>query len=65
MSKFMDLANLLGKEDGPLGANGPDIMKGAFKPTDRPLHQWFEAVHDAEYYRAFLAGTLDGKAMRR
>lgn len=65
MSKFTDLADLLGDEEGPLGAPGPVAMKGAFRPMDRPPHEWFEAVHDPEYYRGFLAGTLDDKAMRR
>lgn len=65
MSKFTDLAQLLGEEDGPLGAAGPVVMDGAFRPMDRPPHDWFEAVHDAEYYHAFLAGSLDEKAMRR
>lgn len=65
MSKFTDLAELLGDQDGPLGAHGPVAMKRAFRPMDQPPHEWFEAVHDAEYYRAFLAGTLDEKAMRR
>ena len=65
MSKFSDLAALLAKVDGPLGAAGPIALNGAFRPMDRPPHAWFEAVHDPEYYRAFLAGTLDEKATRR
>lgn len=65
MSKFSDLAKLLGKEDGPLGINGSVAMMGAFRPTDQPPHEWFEAVHEPDYYRAFLVGTLDEKAMRR
>ena len=65
MSKFADLAELLASEQGPLGASGPIAMDGAFRPVDRPPHEWFEAVHDPEYYRAFLAGTLNEKAMRR
>lgn len=65
MSKFADLAQLLGEEDGPLGPLGPIAMNGAFRPMDCPPHEWFEAVHDTEYYRAFLAGSLDEKAMRR
>lgn len=65
MSKFNDLAELLAKADGPLGADGPVAMQGAFRPMDRPPHEWFEAVHDPKYYRAFLGGTLDEKATRR
>lgn len=65
MSKFMDLAQLLGEEDGPLGKSGPLAINGAFRPMERPPDEWFEAVHDAEYYRSFLEGGLDEKAMRR
>lgn len=65
MSKFRDLAKLLGDANGPLGEIGPVAMKGAFRPMDCPPHEWFEAVHDSEYYRAFLAGTLTDKAMRK
>lgn len=65
MSKFSDLAELLAKANGPLGADGPVAMKEAFRPMDGPPHEWFEAVHDPEYYRAFLEGTLDEKATRR
>lgn len=65
MSKFADLAKLLGRDDGPLGAHGPVAMNAAFRPMDRPPHEWFEAVHNAEYYRGFLEGTLDKNAMRR
>lgn len=65
MSKFRDLAELLAKPDGPLGPVGPVAMASAFRPMDRPPHEWFEAVHDAEYYRGFLEGTLDEKAIRR
>ena len=65
MSKFADLADLLGDKEGPLGAQGAVAMKGAFRPMDRPPHEWFETVHDPDYYRGFLAGTLDEKAMRR
>ena len=65
MSKFSDLAELLAKPDGPLGAAGPVAMGSAFRPMDRPPHEWFEAVHDPGYYHGFLEGTLDEKAMRR
>lgn len=65
MSKFSDLAELLATANGPLGADGPVAMKGAFRPMERPPHEWFEAVHDPEYYRAFLGGALDERAMRR
>ncbi|CAN0033407.1 unnamed protein product [Laminaria digitata] len=65
MSKFTDLAELLSGLEGPLGAQGPVAIKGAFRPLDRPPHEWFEAVHDPQYYRGFLAGTLEEKAMRR
>eukprot|EP00752_Nemacystus_decipiens_P015135 g13483.t2 len=65
MSKFSDLAELLAKPSGPLGAVGPVAMDSAFRPMDRPPHEWFEAVHDPDYYRGFLEGTLDDKAMRR
>ncbi|CAM9494848.1 unnamed protein product [Ectocarpus fasciculatus] len=65
MSKFSDLAELLADTNGPLGADGPVGMKGAFRPMDRPPHEWFEAVHDPPYYRAFVGGTLDEKAIRR
>lgn len=65
MSKFSDLAELLAKPNGPLGAAGAVAMSSAFRPMDRPPHEWFEAVHDPEYYRAFLEGTLDEKALRR
>ncbi|CAN0080984.1 unnamed protein product, partial [Hapterophycus canaliculatus] len=65
MSKFSDLAELLADSDGPLGAEGPLAMKAAFRPMERPPHEWFEAVHDPEYYRGFLEGTLDERAKRR
>eukprot|EP00903_Cladosiphon_okamuranus_P017755 g16343.t2 len=65
MSKFRDLAELLAQPSGPLGAVGPVAMGSVFRPMDRPPHEWFEAVHDLEYYRGFLEGTLDDKAMRR
>lgn len=65
MWKFSELARLLSKHDGPLGENGPAAMRAAFRPTDEPPHEWFEAVHDPEYYHAFLGGRLDEKAIRR
>lgn len=34
-------------------------------PREDPPHEWFEAVHDSEYYRAFLNGALDPAAARR
>lgn len=65
MSKFSDIADLLADSAGPLGADGPVAMEAAFRPMERPPHEWFEAVHDPEYYRGFLEGTLDEKAKRR
>ena len=34
-------------------------------PLDNPPHEWFEAVHDAAYYRAFVDGQLDASMERR
>lgn len=65
MSKFADLAKLLSRRDGPLGAQGPAAMEAVFRPTSQPPEEWFVAVHDPEYYRAFIDGTLDEKAVRR
>ena len=35
------------------------------QPLDDPPHQWFEAVHDPSYYRAFLNGQLGEVQERR
>ena len=34
-------------------------------PIEDPPHEWFEAVHERSYYRAFLSGELGEQAERR
>ena len=58
MWKFADLHAHLTR----LGIATP---RSIHRPRDDPPHEWFEDVHDAPYYRAFLAGALGEKAERR
>ena len=58
MWKFSDLHSHLCE----LGLVTPQNIH---RPRDDPPHEWFTAVHDAEYYNAFLTGGLDAAAARR
>ena len=39
--------------------------KNIHAPNPSPPHEWFEAVHDSNYYHSFLAGNLGEAAERR
>ena len=58
MWKFADLKAHLSK----IGLANADSLH---RPRDDPPHEWFEAVHDPQYYRSFLAATLGEAAERR
>ena len=58
MWKFRDLHT-------HLSAIGLVTAEAVHTPIDSPPHEWFEAVHEPAYYRAFLNGELGEKAERR
>ena len=58
MWKFADLYDQLTK----MGIAAADNVHA---PLEDPPHEWFEAVHDATYYRAFLEGSLGTVQERR
>ena len=58
MWKFSDLY-------GHLSSLGVACSDNVYRPAENPNHAWFEAVHDAEYYRGFLSASLGEKAERR
>lgn len=58
MWKFADLYQHLSRL-------GLATDENVHQPLDDPPHQWFEAVHDPSYYRAFLNGQLGEVQERR
>lgn len=58
MWKFKDLHSTLSS----LGLVTPSNLH---MPRSDPPHEWFTAVHDPDYYEAFLEGALEPAAARR
>jgi len=58
MWKFADLYEHLSRM-------GVATADNVHRPLDNPPHEWFEAVHDRGYYRAFLDGQLGAEQERR
>jgi acetoin utilization deacetylase AcuC-like enzyme len=59
MWKFSDLHSYLQTQSSVLEASAWHA------PDEIPPHEWIEAVHEREYYRSFLQGTLSTAETRR
>jgi len=59
MWKFSDLHAYLQTQ--------PSVLEAStwHTPDETPPHDWFEAVHEPEYYRSFLLGSLSAAETRR